>query len=170
MVRGGTLHRDNWTLREATASDIEELMQWFPEEDDVVVWGGPKFRYPFTRESFFEDIHWRKMATFCLHDESDDYVGFGQLYNRNGRIHLARLIVRPDMRGRGAGRRLIELLIEAGAIRSPGDEYSLFVLRENSAALGCYKSLGFVIGEYPRDMPHADVCYYLTRPAELEET
>ena len=46
----------------------------------------------------------------------------------------------------------------------PADEFSLFVYRHNEAALGCYRSMGFVIRDYPEDARMADQCYYLTRP------
>jgi len=164
------LQCEGWSLGNATSADIEDLMRWFPEPDDVVIWGGPSFRFPFTRETFFEDVHWQEMASYCLQDAASEFIAFGQLYERDGRIHLARLVVRPDMRGRGIGRRLIEMLMEAGSTIFSGDEYSLFVFRENAPAYECYKSLGFVVQDYPQDMPHADVCYYLTRPAELKES
>jgi ribosomal protein S18 acetylase RimI-like enzyme len=167
MTRGDS-HREDWSLRKATAADIEALMAWFGDQHDVVIWGGPTFRYPFTRETFFEDIYWQKMASYCM-AERDDFVGFGQLYERDGRIHLARLVVRPDVRGRGAGKRLIEMLMDVGATLFPGDEFSLFVLRDNIPAYECYKSLGFVVGDYPSDMPYADVCDYLTRPVQSTE-
>jgi ribosomal protein S18 acetylase RimI-like enzyme len=169
-MSGGALHGESWSLREAAAADIEALMHWFPTADDVMIWGGPSFRNPFTRDSFFKDVFWDKMASYCLRDAAGEFVAFGQLYDRDGRIHLARLIVRPDMRSRGIGRRLIEMLMEVGATIFPRNEYSLFVYRENLPAYECYKSLGFVVQDYPDDMPHADVCYYLTRPAKLEES
>ena len=102
----GMLTRDGWTLREAGSSDIEALMQWFPTHDDINVWGGPSFRYPFTCETFFEDVYWEKMASFCLSSPCGDLVAFGQLYDRDNRIHLARLVVAPGMRGQGLGRAL----------------------------------------------------------------
>ncbi|NIS90706.1 MAG: GNAT family N-acetyltransferase [Woeseiaceae bacterium] len=165
----GMLTRDGWTLREAGSSDIEALMQWFPTHDDINVWGGPSFRYPFTCETFFEDVYWEKMASFCLSSPCGDLVAFGQLYDRDNRIHLARLVVAPGMRGQGLGRRLIEMLMEQGKKLYPRDEYSLFVFRDNIPAYECYRALGFRVSEYPKDMPHADVCYYLTRPEFLEE-
>jgi ribosomal protein S18 acetylase RimI-like enzyme len=169
-MTGETLQDDGWILREAIAADIDELMRWFPKFDDVRVWGGPSFRFPFTRETFFKDIYWGKMASLCLCDPANRVVAFGQLYERDGRIHLARLVVIPDMRGHGVGRRLIEMLMTAGQARFPGNEYSLFVFRDNQPAYECYKSLGFGITDYPDDMPHADVCYYLTRRAGAEES
>ena len=160
---------DGWTLRDATRPDIEELMQWFPTRNDVLVWGGPSFRYPFTDETFFEDIHWGKMAAYSLADPAGQCVAFGQVYDRDRRIHLARLVVAPHKRGSGIGRRLVEEIMLAGRSRYPHDEFSLFVLRDNTPARECYKSLGFVVSDYPADMPHGDVCYYLTRPVTLEE-
>jgi len=157
------LSEDGWMLRETPAADIDELMNWFPRAEDINIWGGPSFRYPFTRDTFFADIFWERMASFSLRDPSGNFVAFGQLYDRAGRIHLARLVVSPIMRGQGVGKRLIEMLMQVGPSIFSGDEYSLFVFRENIPAYECYKSMGFVVGDYPDDMPHADVCYYLTR-------
>ena len=164
------LHRDGWSLREATEPDIETLMQWFPKYQDIHIWGGPSFRYPFDRNTFFEDLQRDRMASFCLRDPDGRLVGFGQIYDRDARIHLARLVVRPGCRGQGAGRRLIEMLIEVGRSQLSRDEVSLFVYRENTAAYNCYRALGFAISDYPADMPHADVCDFLTRRAHIEET
>ena len=159
------MHRQDSTLRAAVEADVEDLMRWFRNFNDVNIWGGPAFRYPFTRETFFEDLQWHRMASFGLFDASDKLAGFGQLYDRDQRIHLARLVVDPAPRGRGLGRRLIELLMAAGRERYPHDEFSLFVYRANESAYRCYRSLGFTIADYPPDMPHADVCDYLTRRA-----
>ncbi len=159
------MHRDEWTLRAVVEADVDSLMNWFPTFEDVDVWGGPSFRYPFTRESFFEDIHWGRMASFGLFDSDGRMAGFGQLYDRDERIHLARLIVDPGRRGLGLGRRLVEMLMAAGKDLYPRDEYSLFVYRANEPAYRCYRAAGFEVADYPPDMPHADVCDYLTRPA-----
>ena len=154
---------DGWTLQEATTADIDELMDWFPEAEDINIWGGPDFRYPFTRSTFFEDIHWGRMASFSLRNSAGHLAAFGQLYDREGRIHLARLIVSRDMRGQGVGKRLIAELMAKGASLFDCDEYSLFVFQRNIAAFKCYESMGFVVSDYPDKMPYADVCYYLIR-------
>ena len=164
------MHRDEWTLRAAVEADIDALMQWFPQYEDVNIWGGPSFRFPFSRESFFEDINWGRVASFGLFDAADAMGGFGQLYDRDERIHLARLVVDPKRRGLGLGRRLIEALMAAGRELYPRNEYSLFVYRANEPACRCYRALGFEIADYPPDVPHADVCDFLTRPVKNQET
>ena len=162
-MAGVTTHRDGWTLRAAVEADVDALLRWFPEHEDARRWAGPSFRYPFTRETFFEDIRWGYMASFSLCDTDGLLAGFGQVYDRDQRIHLARLVVDPARRGQGLGRLLIERLMEAGRELYPHDAFSLFVYRDNEAACRCYRSLGFEVADYPPDMPHADVCDFLTR-------
>jgi ribosomal protein S18 acetylase RimI-like enzyme len=163
-----TLSKDGWTLETATPAEIDKLMEWFPEAEDVNIWGGPTFRYPFTRETFFEDIYWGRMASFALYDPGGEFAAFGQVYKRIGRINFARLVVNPAMRGRGVGKRLVDQLMSVSGPMFACDEYSLFVFRGNVAAYACYKAMGFVVTEYPEGVPHADVCYYLTRPVEAQ--
>ena len=167
---------DGWVLDRAGAGDLAELRSWFDDQRAVRSWGGPNFRYPFTEKSFVEDCHWPDMASFCLREPARPrggapdsgtrlrFAAFGQLYDRSGRINLARLIVHPARRGRGIGRRLVGLLMNAGARLLPLKEYSLFVYRDNDAALSCYRSMGFEISDYPADQVLADECYFLTRP------
>ena len=165
--------RDGWALRDATEDDLAKLMNWFTDARSVNVWGGPKFRYPFSAETFREDCHWGRMATFVLESPGGDLAAFGQVYERYHRINLARLIVRfdrrvvvprPDLRGQGVGGRLVELLIEVGPSVVDRPELSLFVYRDNTPALECYQQAGFRIRDYPLDAPMGDVCFYLTRP------
>jgi ribosomal protein S18 acetylase RimI-like enzyme len=153
-----------WQLVEAEDRDLEELMSWFGEASEVNVWGGPRFRFPFTRETFREDCRWGRMPSFRLNSPDGEFAAFGQMYERYGRINLARLVVNPGMRGQGIGKRLVGSLIDTGAELYAADEFSLFSYRDNAAALGCYRSMGFVIHDYPEGAPLADECHYLVRP------
>ncbi len=96
-----------WQLVEAADHDLEELMSWFGGAGEVNVWGGPGFRFPFTEETFREDCRWGRMPSFRLNSPAGEFSAFGQMYERYGRINLARLVVNPLMRGRGTGKRLV---------------------------------------------------------------
>ncbi len=157
------LQVDGWTLSAATETDFDELMTWFPNAEAVDVWSGPNFRYPFTRETFLEDCRVDIMDSYALRDSAGSMAAFGQTYDREGRGHLARLIVNPDRRRQGSGRRLIELIIASLEARFSYAEYSLFVYRRNTAAYQCYQSLGFAVVDYPEDAPMPELCYFLTR-------
>ena len=156
--------RDGWQLVETTDHDLDELMSWFHDADDVDIWGGPRFRFPFTRATFQKDCHWGRMPGFRLDSPQGEFSAFGQMYRRYGRINLARLVVNPAMRGQGVCKRLVSMLIEAGPSLFEGDEISLFAYRHNEAALGCYRSMGFEVRDYPSGARMAEQCYYLTRP------
>ena len=153
----------DWSFRQARAGDINRLMRWFPDAQSIRNWGGPNFRFPFTRHSFAEDMHWGRMASYSICNAAGELAAFGQVYERYGRINLARLVVNPERRGAGLGRRLIRHLMDEGGKDFDCDEFSLFVYRDNVTALRCYQGEGFRIADYPDDMPLADECYYLTR-------
>lgn len=169
MVSAPWPDEEGWRLEPSALGDISELMDWFPSKEAVRAWGGPQFAYPFTRESFLEEIRWPRMKSFSLRSPDGALAAFGQLYRRKGRIHLARLAVVPDLRGRGIGKRLIRLLMAEGRGSYGDRDYSLFVLRGNRRARRCYASLGFVVSDYPDDMPFGDICEFMTLPAKATE-
>lgn len=163
MTNAG-LSDDNWTLTTSSEADIEELMSWFKTADDINIWGGPSFRFPFDRDSFFHDVYWGRMASFSLRDPEHELAAFGQIYERFKCINLARLVVNPAARGQGVGKRLVQALMMEGPAHFDKNMFSLFVYRDNTPAYKCYRSMGFVVTPYPPGMEHADVCYYLTQP------
>lgn len=156
--------RGGWQLVEADEADLATLMTWFSGAEDVNLWGGPRFRFPFTPDTFREDCRFGEMASFRLNAPAGEFAAFGQVYERYGRINFARLVVNPDMRGTGVGKRLLAALMEAGPRVVAAHEFSLFCYRHNAAALACYRSMGFAVRDYPAGAPMADVCFYLTRP------
>ncbi|MFQ5546762.1 MAG: GNAT family N-acetyltransferase [Woeseia sp.] len=150
-------------LNVAAESDVDHLMTWFPSKRSVAIWGGPKFRYPFTPETFREDMHWRQIASYCLADAGTEVLAFGQIYERHGRINLARLVVSPDRRGEGLGKRLIMLLMEKGREIFSLGEFSLYVYADNRAAKACYLAMGFEERQYPDGDDIPANCIYMTR-------
>lgn len=159
------LRENGWSLAPATDADLDTVMTWFPDAEAVNLWSGPKFRFPFSRESFREDSRVDIMESYILRNAHGECAAFGQSYNREGRGHLARLVSNPAMRRQGAGRQLIRMIMVALAENYDFDEYSLFVYRDNTPAYQCYLSLGFTVVAYPEDAPMPDKCYFLTRTA-----
>ena len=155
---------DGWRLRRARDGDVPALMSWFQSAGDIVIWGGPKFRYPFDDVTFRQDAHFDDMDSFAVTDSDSAMCAFGQIYNRNEHMNLARLVVDPTRRGQGLGRALIRGLLEVGPTLFELDSFSLFVFRHNKPALELYRSMGFKIQKYPPDQVLADECWFLTRP------
>lgn len=154
----------DFRLRVAAEADIKYLMSWFPTARSVDIWGGPKFRFPFTAATFDEDVRWRRIDSYCLFDTADEMLAFGQIYQRHGRINLARLVVSPLRRGQGLGKELIARLMAKGQESFPLDSYSLYVYKDNHAAKACYTRMGFQERRFPSSDEMADTCIYMTRP------
>ena len=130
-------------LRKARKSDIQELMTWFDTAESCRSWGGPRFEFPFTTESFCRDSRWSDLDSFSLVDDSDRLLGFGQFYEKLNRVHLARIAVDPKRRGAGHGTVLMQELFVAGTTLLSHKEFSLYVYSDNAAAIACYRGVGF---------------------------
>jgi ribosomal protein S18 acetylase RimI-like enzyme len=151
-------------LAPATATDIDALMHWFADAVSLRRWGGPAFRHPFTSASFRADLTHRGQRSFALRNEHAGLLGFGQFYPRWQRIHLSRIAVHPDHRGRGLGRILLQNLLAAGREELDLAEFGLFVYRDNAAAMTVYRESGFAVAASPDPDETIDGCSYMTRP------
>lgn len=156
-------------LLEPNQSLIQVMMTWINDERELGAWAGPKFRYPFTLESFTEDLRLGELTSYCLlgpniaaPNDADDLLAFGQIYQRLDKCHLARLLVAPSQRGKGLVKVLIKSLSGLGRQRFGLDGDSLFVFPENTAAIRAYTSIGFEVVNYPEQPPLAD-CLYMIR-------
>ena len=157
---------DGWTLEEAVSGDVDRLMKWFPDAQSIDLWGGPDFRFPFTRHSFAEDMHWGRIASFSLRNPAGELAAFGQLYEKYNCIRLARLVANPSVRGQKVGKRLVAMLMRAGRPMFACSKFSLVVHRDNTPAYECYKAMGFTRADFPDGEKMGDVCDYLTRPVD----
>jgi ribosomal protein S18 acetylase RimI-like enzyme len=143
-------------ITETESSEIEILKSWFPDKDSGFYWCGPGLRFPFTHESFLQDIRWTKMPSYSLRDDKGLFIGFGQYYEKQQRCHLARIVISPSERSLGLGQTFISRLMDIGMKDLGASECSLFVVSHNERALRCYKSLGFEKQEYPLNHEHFD--------------
>jgi len=132
---------------------VEAMHSWFTDRESIRQWGGPGFRFPFTHETFLEDIHWQAMASYSAVDNQQP-LAFGQYYGKLDHCHLARLVVDPGKRSRGFGSRFITALMEIGKLDLKLNSCSLFVMNDNNEALACYRSIGFVESEWPAEQEY----------------
>jgi ribosomal protein S18 acetylase RimI-like enzyme len=152
-------------IAKTSLADIAVLKSWFPDQAASYLWGGPGLRFPFTDESFREDIHWEKMPSYSLRDDAGEFLGFGQYYEKAGRCHLARLVISPSLRGKGQGQWFVARLMEVGMKDLGVDACSLFVLKNNDKALRCYTGLGFRQVPYPPEHKVFDDIDFMVTPA-----
>jgi len=149
-------------LTQPTDPNFIELMSWFSTEEELSVWSGPDFRYPFDLSSFKSDLKLDSLKSFSLISTEGNLLAFGQYYLRLGRCHLGRLVVNPNLRGQGIASHLIQKLSILGKSDLNTDSCSLFVLGHNKSAIQAYTKLGFSMADYPDEIP-LDNCFYMVK-------
>lgn len=133
-----------YSLRPATVQDLDTILKWVPTADLLCTWGGPTLAFPPEPREVWRAIQADDRNTLSLVDRLGTLVGFGQLLPREpGTVHLARIIVSPEWRGRGLGRLLCQRLIEHASRHFQPSLLTLKVYVENQAAVSLYRSLGF---------------------------
>ncbi|MDN3411101.1 GNAT family N-acetyltransferase [Pseudoalteromonas sp. SD03] len=133
------------TLQPLNNTHIIELMSWFNDQHDITQWAGPYFRYPFTAQTFIEDLNLDVSTSFVLVGQQNVLLAFGQYYQQKNKCHLARLIVNPIRRGEGIAASLIKALCKHGQLNLNVNDCSLFIYKYNRAAVSAYKKLGFKV-------------------------
>jgi len=143
-------------------SHIQEMMNWFSSEKELTDWSGPNFRYPYDLSSFTEDLNLSVLRSFVLLSNEDEFLAFGQYYQRLDKCHLGRLIVSPAYRGKGIAAELMRQLCQQGINELNVTACSLFVLDHNEYAIQAYKKFGFVFANYPGEISLAH-CLYMVK-------
>ena len=145
-----------------TTKHLQQMMTWFSTQQQVFQWAGSSFRYPYDVATFTEDLSLQRLASFALVSDTQELLGFGQYYPRLEKCHLGRIVINPIWRGKGISRTLVEMLNACGLKQLRLQQSSLFVLKDNQAAINSYLKLGFVESIYPETIP-LDHCLYMTR-------
>lgn len=133
----------------ANIAEMQHLQSWFNSSEEQQSWGGDNFDYPCSELRFLELLCRTGTRSYSLFSTEDNQlIGFGQICDRFGCHHLARLVIAPEFRGQGYAKTLIaELIIQA--LQQQPRTISLYVHRHNTVALKCYQSLGFTISAPP---------------------
>lgn len=131
-------------LQKTTLNHLKILMSWINDSEFCRLWGGPEIRFLLCVQSLVEDLKFPDNATFSLVDDNGILKGLGQILEKeNNRLHLARIIIAPEERGRGLGRILCLNLIREGTRTFGKRDFSLNVYRQNKSAVRLYEGLGF---------------------------
>jgi [ribosomal protein S18]-alanine N-acetyltransferase len=153
------------TVRDATLRDLDVVASWIGTEDECRLWAGPAVSFPFEPGALAREIGFSEAEDLALADEAGT-AGFGQLVWRTGdRAHLARVVVRPDARGRGYGRVLVRALLECAMSRG-ARLATLNVYVGNGAARRLYEVAGFTDATVPggHACPHGALYMTLKLP------
>jgi ribosomal protein S18 acetylase RimI-like enzyme len=147
-------------LRSATLSDLEDVISWIPTARDCELWAGRRVTFPIDRTLLPAAIDLTDGNAFSLID-GQEFVAFGQLVRKSqDRGHLARLVVKPGLRGKGHGEMLVRALLDRARIES-FESVSLNVDSSNLPAVSLYLKMGFVDATRPPDEPASARARYM---------
>jgi ribosomal protein S18 acetylase RimI-like enzyme len=137
-------------MRTASEADLKEISRWFANRVELKVWGGPAMSYPIRFNRFKTEIQWGIADSYAF-GAGTQILGFAQLFDRFGFNHIARVLIKPQARGKGWGLKLLIELMQAAP--RPNHGFSLFVHESNDAAQKLYEKLGFGLHPPPKQRP-----------------
>lgn len=131
------------TLRDFEPADDAALISWLPTADAVLWWTGPMLTFPLDSAQLDTVRNLPGIREWTAYDETGARVGHVGLALPGPTVaRVVRVIVDPELRGRGLGRQLMVAVMEQA--RGLGvTTLTLNVVAENHRAIGLYRSLGF---------------------------
>jgi ribosomal protein S18 acetylase RimI-like enzyme len=116
---------------------------WASSAQEVALLSG-RDEFPFPAELAGS---WRKVAddiTAYLYFDGADPVGYGELWldDEEDEVELARVIVAPNLRGRGIGTAFVQALLQPALVAGYSDVF-LRVRPDNERAIKTYLRVGF---------------------------
>jgi ribosomal protein S18 acetylase RimI-like enzyme len=131
------------SLRAFRESDAREVARWPTSLDEVRRWAGSDPGWPVD-VSVFGRWHADPDVRPYVKCDDEQPVGYGEVWidEPEQEVELARIIVSPDHRGQGLGRRLVRLLLDRASLSGLPDAF-VRVVPENGPALACYRGAGF---------------------------
>jgi RimJ/RimL family protein N-acetyltransferase len=142
------VHRrnDDLLLRPYQSSDFKAVTAWVPDARFMLQWAGPDF--PFPLGAPFLDRHNDRADVngYCaVWDRRSRPFGYVEVNRKAGSTgRLCRVIIGdPLFRGRGLGRCIVKKALGIGFNQLDMANITLGVFSFNTAALSCYRRLGF---------------------------
>ena len=124
--------------------DIEALISWIKNEEDLMQFAGPKFTYPLTKSQILESLEDKNRFAFSVKNK-DEKIGHAQIYLKQDSFALGRILINIENRGKGFGKLLTQKLLKYGFEKFNKEFAELNVFDWNKPAIKSYEKVGFKI-------------------------
>ena len=137
-------------LEKFTEEDFDRLINWIKNEDDLILFAGPTFSFPLTKEQLSAYINSDVRKVYRVIDtESGEVVGHCELNDINTVTRSARIcrmiVGDTSKRNKGYGRKMIQELKKIAFSDLSLNNLTLKVYEMNEPAIKCYRNCGFEI-------------------------
>ncbi|QSH42254.1 GNAT family N-acetyltransferase [Lentisphaerota bacterium ZTH] len=130
----------------AQYDDLKTIIKWIKSSGEAKLWGREKIRYPLSVETLIDDIKFSSHHSYSFFSDGKLF-GFAQIIDIEENTGLiARVIIKPELRGTGYGKRLFKALIRHCDSNCYA-QLTLKVYKSNSPAINLYRSFGFQISK-----------------------
>lgn len=125
-------------------SDAGDIARWATSAEEARQWGGCSVPWPLDA-SVVRAWHKDSDVRPYVLRKGGATIAYGELWidDEEREVELARIIVRPERRDRGAGRLLVDQLLQQAATTGYPTAF-VRVVAGNEPALACYRAAGFV--------------------------
>ena len=135
------------SFRAAEKADLSELLN-FPLTQQELFYFFPSASFPLTLKQLEKQLSERHDSTVMIELDSSHkkiMIGFANFYNVENRniAFIGNVIIKPEKRGQGFGKKLVQTMIHSGFEQLNLNEVHLSCYKDNTAALLFYKNLGF---------------------------
>lgn len=137
-------------LRKYKKEDANEIIKWIRSEKELFLWSANIYnKFPIGAEdinNFYENSSKKSNFYPMTLIEKEKIIGHLILRNtdkKNEVIRLGFIIIDPNLRGQGYGKKLMNLAIKYAKNNLKAKEINLGVFENNIDAYYCYKSAGF---------------------------
>ncbi|MFF2911314.1 GNAT family N-acetyltransferase [Paenibacillus sp. NPDC057934] len=145
---------DDILLRYFSVDDFPLLQSWSLSPDFLKQWAGSSLTYPLDDEQllkYMENTNHPAQSPLLIysavHRGSGEVVGhvsLGQINREDGHARICRLVVDPQLRGRGIGPRMLQETLRIGFAGLGLHRLALSVFDFNTGARKSYEATGFV--------------------------
>ncbi|MFZ4590986.1 MAG: GNAT family N-acetyltransferase [Ignavibacteria bacterium] len=138
------------TLEKFTEEDFDRLINWIKNEDELILFAGPGFSFPLTKDQLSAYINSDVRKIFKVVDSgTNEVIGHCELNDINKNSKSARvcrmLVGDSTSRNKGYGRKMLQALINVAFNELSLNNLTLKVYEDNSSAVKCYTNCGFEV-------------------------
>ena len=142
----------NMKLRPYKPEDSQIICSWIKDEKTLFQWSADRIgKFPLLGNELNENYATRNVGTdffpLTAVDENENIIGhlfvlIPDVYVKTT-VRFGFVIVSPEFRGKGNGKKMLELAIEYAKKELHATRATLGVFANNPKAQACYESLGF---------------------------
>ena len=139
------------TLRPYKTEDSKIICSWVKDEKQLFQWSADRIgKWPLKGDELnesYKDTNPEFFIPLTAVDESDSpaghlFIRYPDEANRT-QVRFGFVIISPELRGKGNGRKMLELTIQYAKEKLQTERITLGVFTNNPKARACYESVGF---------------------------